>query len=356
MLKKILFTDSDMDGCGCKIVFELAHQSWTEGVDFEVIKLDHGNIDDEIMNHINNGYRSNLINNQTVICFSDLCPSRNCLYTIQQIGNPIKIWDHHQSALHAREAVPDGATIIIENDMGVLQSGTSVIYQHFCNEGFNSNEGVGEFFANMDASQSELVGKLIDSIRAYDTFEFKQTGAIIPKQLNTLFYMLGFDNFYIRYMDRILNMNSNEVIDPQDMMFVKARMDNEQAIIAKFIKDTVDPTKQQIIFPIEINNIKVAFTYGAKGASISELGYQWLLEHPEFDAIASIMLGDKISFSFRAVKDDVNVNELLAIPLGGGGHPKAAGAELSEEFAGRLLYLIMNELYKANSPLYDIQQ
>ena len=355
MLKKVLFTDSDMDGCGCKIVFELAHQCWKEGVDFTVISLLHGNIDNDVMDYIHNGYMTNSIDDQTIICFSDLCPSRECLLEIQKFGNPIRIWDHHQSAMYALEVVPEGATIITENSMGVPQSGTSIIYQHFCNVGFNDRNDIGKFFVNMTSAQSELVGNLIDSIRAYDTFEFKQTGAIAPKQLNTLFFMLGFDNFYTRYMGRILNMKSTDLIDPQDMMFVKARMDNEQAIIDKFIADTSNPDKAPMIFPVGIRGLHVAFTYGARGASISELGYQWLSKHPEFDAIASIGLGEKITFMFRSVKDGVNVSETLAIPLGGGGHPKAAGAVASKEFSDNLLYLIMKEISKTDPIFYDLQ-
>ena len=37
MLKEIHFTDSDLDGVGCKLVFKLAHIHEAEGIDFEVV-------------------------------------------------------------------------------------------------------------------------------------------------------------------------------------------------------------------------------------------------------------------------------------------------------------------------------
>lgn len=347
MLKKVLFTDSDMDGCGCKIVFELAHRHLKEGVDFTVVNLQHGAIDNEVMEYIHNGYMTNTINGDTLICFSDLCASKETLIEIQKT-NRIRIWDHHASALYALDIVPD-AIIQIENEFHQLQSGTSIIYKYFCNVGFSCTTDTGRFFTQMTNDQSNLVGQLIDAIRAYDTFEFKQTGDIHPKELNTLFYMLGFDNFYDRYMDRILNCTSTSLIDSIDMKFVNARLSNEASIIDKFLQDTLeDPEGSGLIVPININGLKVAFTYGAKGASISELGYQWLSMHPEFDAMASISLGEKISFTFRSVKNDVNVGQNIAVPLGGGGHPKAAGTVANEEFCNKLMQLIINYLTSIN--------
>lgn len=356
MLQKILFTDSDMDGCGCKIIFELAHRHLKEGVDFTVVNLQHGNIDKEVMDYLHTCWNTGTTNENTVICFSDLCPNRETLIEIQKTNPSIRIWDHHASALFAPEVVP-GATVIVENTMGQLQSGTSLIYQHFCSVGFSSNSGVGKFFVNMRGVQSSLVGKLIDNIRSYDTFEFKKIGTIEPKQLNTLFYMLGFDNFYNRYMKRILNPDTDELIDANDMMFVKARLDAEQSLIDKFIKDTRDADNCSQIIPMGIRGLNVAFTFGTRGASISELGYQWLREHPEYDAICSIGLGDKVSFAFRGNSlSNVDVNERLAVPMGGGGHAKAAGAVASQEFVNKLIDLIYHELTKVDPIFEQIQE
>ena len=342
MLKEIHFTDSDLDGVGCKLVFKLAHIHEKEGVDFTIINLKHGSIDNEVLEYIHNGYMTNTVDVDTIISFSDLCPSRECLVEISRT-NKIRIWDHHVSAMYALEIVPD-ATIVVENSCGTMQSGTSLLYQHFCNVGFSTTNEVGNFFVRMNRELSEFVGLLMDSIRAYDTFEFKRTGDMGPKYLNTLFFMLGYDSFYEKYLDRILHFTDGTLVSANDMMFVKARLDNEKGIIQKFIDDTVTDKSNGMIIPMDIRGTRVAFTFGARGANISELGYQWLKLHPEYDAIASISLGaDKIQFTFRSV-NDTNVADTLAIPMGGGGHAKAAGSVAGKQFTDKLIELIGNTL------------
>ena len=52
--------------------------------------------------------------------------------------------------------------------------------------------------------------------------------------------------------------------------------------------------------------------------------------HPEIDMVMMIDMGH-MSVSYRTVKDDVNVGE-IAIALGGGGHPKAAGSGFADVY------------------------
>ena len=56
-----------------------------------------------------------------------------------------------------------------------------------------------------------------------------------------------------------------------------------------------------------------------------------MFKHPEYDFMVSFDLSNYGTFQFRTIKNDINLGGSIAAPLGGGGHPKAAGASLNQE-------------------------
>ena len=68
---------------------------------------------------------------------------------------------------------------------------------------------------------------------------------------------------------------------------------------------------------------------GAEG--VSKYADWFLSNNPQYDIYVGINPKDGI-ISFRTQRDDVNVAKMFAEPLGGGGHPKAAGANIKGEF------------------------
>ena len=79
---------------------------------------------------------------------------------------------------------------------------------------------------------------------------------------------------------------------------------------------------------------------------MSELAHQFLTKHPEFDIFVSFSLWKGGEFSFRTIKDDLDLGKDVASPIGGGGHPKASGAQINDEFRDELMNMIINYLNK----------
>ena len=62
---------------------------------------------------------------------------------------------------------------------------------------------------------------------------------------------------------------------------------------------------------------------------ISELGNQLCELHPEIDFVAIIDIANQ-KVSYRTIRNDINLG-VFAQHYGGGGHPKAAGSQFTED-------------------------
>jgi oligoribonuclease NrnB/cAMP/cGMP phosphodiesterase (DHH superfamily) len=84
---------------------------------------------------------------------------------------------------------------------------------------------------------------------------------------------------------------------------------------------------------VEIDN--TAYNAGIVFADTyqSELGNALCLENEDIDFSVMVDMGRQ-KIGFRAVKDEINLAEIVG-HLGGGGHPKASGCKLTAE---RLLF------------------
>lgn len=333
MLKTILFTHDDLDGAGCRIIFEIAHKHLEKGFHFDVIICSNNNVDEKVSMNLS---QRDDIDANTLVYFADIVPGREVLEDINKKFE-IKIFDHHRTNFFAEHIVSE-SVIIPENNLGQEQSGTSLLYQHFCEIAYESKDPRGFFFKGN--GNTNLMAEFVDNVRSYDTFEFKQTGKIEPKKLQILFLLLGMERFCKRYIDMLVDPDSGyNLITKGDMDFVDAKIELEKNII-----DHVTPND---VYSFNVGKYKCAFTYGFPGANISELGYAFLQKYPEYDIMCSFSLLGGGSFQFRSVKDDIDVGKNIAVLIGGGGHPKASGAPLSEGLKDQILETLIDYL---NSP------
>lgn len=326
MFKTILFTHDDLDGAGCRIIFQLAHEDLQKGIDYEVYNCSNFNVDEIVKSVI----RSDSVDENTRICFGDIVASRDILEEIAAKFKNVNIWDHHRTNFFA-EHIISNATIIPENTFGQLQSGTSIMYQYFSDVG--SKDKTLKCFK--DSYQwSFLLSKFVDCIRSYDTYEWKETNNIEAKKLQTLFILLGMENFCKRYIDKFLSAYTHDagLISINDLDFVNAKLEREQSIIDKF--DIID------IHIIDLYGLKIGLLCKDMMVNISELSYQFLSKYPDIDVLATFSLADEGAWQFRTVKDDIDIGKIIAAPIGGGGHPKAAGAPLPQGFKDLLLELL----------------
>jgi len=323
MLESVLFTHDDMDGAGCRIIYELAHRHMKKGKDFIVLNCTNGGIDDDVMRTL----KREDIDRTTEICFGDIVASRETLeYIVANFSMP-KIWDHHRTNFFATWVVPD-ATIVPENNLGVMQSGTSLMYQYY-----------SSLDSGIDVNNEKFLADFVDNIRSYDTYEWKNTDNLNAKKLQTLFTLLGMERFCEQYINRLINDDNTDLINIGDLKFVEAKLENEQRII-----DSVTPDD---VYHIDVKGLKTAFALGGFGVNGSELAYQFLMKYPEFDMFASFNLWRGGEFSFRCTRDDIDTGKDIALPIGGGGHPKASGAPLDEILREEIVNMLITHLNKA---------
>ena len=329
-LVSILFTHSDMDGRGCEIVYRLAQRA--RGIDedlYRVVVCENSTINSQVMDFITEN--KNHIDSNTEIIFSDICPSSQVigrlLYFVDDRSlGCIKIYDHHKTNEYLIDMIPN-AVIISQNDLGVPECGTSLIYRAVVND--IENSGI-----NYDMN---FISRLVDTIRSYDTYEWKQTNNIIARKLNILFSMIGGDNFVKRYYDRIINhTDMNDLILPNDMLFVDCKYDFEQRTINSVTLDDVHV--------INVRGYKTALLIKTIPANTSELANQFLEKYPDIDMFIEFSLYGEGTYSIRTNRKDLNTGRDIAAPIGGGGHPAASGASLPDFIKDAIRNIIVYHL------------
>lgn len=332
MLKSIMFTHDDLDGAGCRIVYEIAHMKEEKGKDFMVVNCGNATIDEDVTQALLNAKTIGL-SRSTEVIFSDIVAHNETLNALKDGFDTVRIFDHHRTNFPAQQII-ENAVIVPENDMGIQQSGTSLLYQYLSQIDID-NPGTFEVFGK--EYNQNLISKFVDKVRSYDTYEWKDTGDTEAKELQTLFFMLGMERFCQRYVELLTTKGAaDDLITPHDMDFVSARLEAEQAVI-----DSITPDD---VYQFDLRGYRTAFILGSKGANISELSHQFLSKYKDFDIFSAFMLGRRAEFSFRTVRDDLDTGATFASPIGGGGHPKASGAPLKEEYVEEIMNIMMRAL------------
>ena len=118
--------------------------------------------------------------------------------------------------------------------------------------------------------------------------------------------------------------------------------DTEDLTLLEFNQKTIDDYieyKDSHMMKYEICGRTCGVVFAER--NFSELGNTLCTMHPEIDFVAMIDMTNK-TISYRTVKDDINLGEDIATLFGGGGHPKAAGSRLSDEYLDK----VIKEIFK----------
>lgn len=315
---RILVTHTDLDGAGCYVVFSVYYAD--ESGNITVICSGIEKIDENIRKIIDS---EDFDKDNTEIIIADICPTKSMLTEMIERGINFRIFDHHASSKWATQ-MTDKAVITSENN----QSGTSLLYQYLCTcdngQSFGSIPGLDEF---------------VDTVRSYDTYEWKQTNNIKAKDLCILFFLLGMNRFTDEYIKRYSSSGSihvyeTDLIYPGHQPYIDSKKEQTQAII--------DATTPDRIMTIMVNDRKVAVMFFMDGMDTSELSYQFLIKYTEYDVFLTINMGGK-NIQYRT-QSDIDLTEEFAIPMGGGGHPKAAGSPIPKEDISLIMYFILRKL------------
>lgn len=328
MVKNIGIFHDDLDGIGSRLMYDLAHAD-----DDSSTWVSYCTAIDNIPKLIKYLEDEGILTTDSNITFGDISPSMEDANYLKYRVKSVEVFDHHPTAFPVQQIFPN-AVIVPANALGVKQCGTSLLYQHYAEIG-------NKYFTN--EGNQKLLSKFVEKVRSYDNWEWKDTNDMEAKKLCMLYFMLGQERFIKRYLPRFLDSTgTDDLFIDTDLDFIEARLENEQRTIDKLI----DPNNAYCFW---MGKYWCAMMVDSQGANISELASQFLTANPDYD-IFILYSPHKGSgrLNFRTQRDNINLGIDICKPLGGGGHPKAAGAptdvDLSIEMIDRVISYMKEKL------------
>jgi oligoribonuclease NrnB/cAMP/cGMP phosphodiesterase (DHH superfamily) len=289
-----LFTHTDLDGVGCAVLAKIAFDS---NVDIEYCNYD------EINNKVNDFIYTEL-ELEDICHITDISITDEIAKDIDENSNQFYLLDHHPTALDLNKY--NWCTVKIEDEYTKLKTcGTEMYYKWLVNGGYlKDNSQLREF---------------VSVVRDYDTWRWTTIGenGIICKKINDLLYLYGRERFIDWCISRISDKQF-PLLTSSDKLLLEIKQ--------KEIDDYIDK-KDKTIFTTTLCGYTCGFVFAER--FFSELGNKLCLRHPELDFVAMIDMDGTVSY--RSVKDNVDVGKDIAKIYGGGGHPKAAGSQFSND-------------------------
>lgn len=302
-----LFTHTDLDGIGCAVLAYLAFGK--ENVDVEY--CDYGDVDEKVGDFFVNGspgeYNAVFI---TDISINNELAMAIDRYAVEDLWH---LFDHHVTAFGLNKY--DWCEVNVMNDtLGIKTSGTELLYTYLRNH---------ERFDHLSANTITNIDRVVDIIRDYDTWRWKELGeeGIVCKQVNDLFYIYGGEKFIKWALDQILTLKLYRGISALPIF-----SDLDTALLDQKQKDIdiyVEQKNKQLFTQLDSFGNEYGVVFAER--YVSELGNRLCEMHPDLDYVAMIDISNG-RVSYRSIRDNINLGTEIAHNYGGGGHPKAAGS------------------------------
>lgn len=285
-MKIKLFTHTDYDGVGCAVVGKFVYKD-----DIDVTYCDYHNVNEIINNYL----KHNVIADFDKTFITDISVDEVVAHDLNvyvKHGHNVTLLDHHATAMWLNKY--EWAEVHPEHADGTKSAGTSMFFDYL--------------------NQPSALAIFVENVRRWDTWEWTtKYNDEHAKVMNALLHLIGRDRFVTRFsVDPSIQLRDAEQI----------LMDIEQARIKAYIGK-----KAKNLIEREWNNYLVGVVYAEQ--YISELGNELAKKNPHLDFIMIINMGAK-TLSFRSIKDDIDLGKDVAASFGGGGHPKAAGAQIDD--------------------------
>jgi uncharacterized protein len=288
-----LITDSDLDGVSCGILAKLAFKEEAE-VHYTTPRW----VDQRVKEALQH------IEEKTRLIITDLSVSPEVAKLVNEAvknGHAVKLIDHHGTALFLNDF--SWAEVKPEDLTGRKTSAASLFYD--------------DLKTNNKLDETEALETYVDWVRQYDTWEWDERGTYQAKQLNSLYGLIGRELFEAEMVDRLTNETDLFAFNETEETLLRV----EEKKVDRYIN-----SKKRQVVQTTIDTYCVGVVYAEQYQS--ELGNLLNEAYPHLDLITMVNPGTK-GLSFRTIHDAIDVSELAA-KYGGGGHPKASGAELTE--------------------------
>lgn len=294
---------ADCDGVTPVILTDLAFEDY----DYEL--LDVKDVDPFMTEKLD----TNFFDDYDKVFMTDLCVGEEVAERINNsdFKNKFIVLDHHYGnmELNRYDFINE-----IEEANGIKESGTSLYYQYLLKN-----------YPNNDLMH-ESVAYMVTLVRLADTWEWKKYGVEEARDLTGLLAFYGNEKFINNYTV-FLRKNREFYFTEAEKLLIETDKKRKH--------DYIENLKDKVIFK-DIAGMHVCIVFAELYRS--EVGNELCEYYPEADLTMVINLNR--TFSFRAVKESVNVSDFATI-FGGKGHPLAAGAPLPENFKEKIIDLLL---------------
>ena len=311
MSKILVIHHSDLDGIGVKIVGMKVAQ--LENKECETFKCNYNDVNEIIKNRISEG-----LEDVDAILIGDISVDEKTAELLDNVRKlhdiDLMLRDHHSTATWLNKY--DWAFVAEKIDE-VPYCGTYLLAREF------------------PAVMKEMK-VFIETVDAYDTWKWSETGNIFAKDLNSLFQVIG-EQMFTEYILLEIYGHGNEITLPEQLFNYTFKLMIE--VHDNFVERIVNRCEKDMyktIVTVRFNTYKVGIVFCNN--SISDVSERILSDHPEIDIL--MLISFPYSVSFRTKRHlEVPLGEIAKSFTGnGGGHPQAAGSVISEEQFEKILY------------------
>lgn len=299
---------ADADGVMPVILTDLAFENY----DYKLLDIK------DVDSFMNESLDNNLFDEYDKVFMTDLNISEELAEKINNsdFKEKFQVLDHHIGAIDLNKY--DFEKVVDEAN-GMKESGTSLYYKYLLT-----------YYPN-DLLNKNSVKYMVNLVRLGDTWEWKKYNIPEARDLSTILYYYGNEEFIDNY--KIFLRENNE--------FYFNKMENTLLKIDRYKKeDYINIMRDKVVIK-DINGYKAGIVFSENYRS--ELGND-LSEYYKDKIDFMMIINLNRSISFRCVKDNINLNEIASI-FGGHGHQKAAGAPLKEDLYETLIDNVL-DMYK----------
>lgn len=225
----------------------------------------------------------------------------------------VKLFDHHHGNLYLNNY---SFAKVIDEENGKKESGTSVYYNYLTT--MSDNEYL----------HKQSTKGLVEQVRLIDTYDFKTEKEKEAHNMDSLFSILGRQNYIDYYYNYIKEEQEFKYRD-QDLFLIKLEQDKMNNYIEK---------REEEMIKAELDGYQVGIVYAERYRS--DIGNFLANKYPELDFVMIINIARSISF--RGI-DKVDLS-LYSKKFGGGGHKNASGCPLPPNLLNNITHLIFKDI------------
>lgn len=286
---------SDMDGRGCEVLTKLVFP------DNEIILSEPGLVHEVIENLDYKKYDKIFITDLALTLKTGLIIEEN-----PEFKSKVIHLDHHVTDIVDKNY--SWSKVYETDETGFEVCGTTLYYDYLL-----------ENYPDNDILKRNSVKEVIEGIRCQDTYTFEKYNNTLGPSLTNVFANSDMDIFIESIIDRLKNGNLEHFELTNEEIDLIKRTEKEKA-------DYIEECDKRLI-RMNFLGYKVGLSISTKYRSV--VGNKLSERHK--DELDFILIADcnREKFSTRTVNDiDLNI---ICNQVGGGGHPKAAGFNMTKE-------------------------